>query len=414
MRWLVVTLTAAMCAVGVDRPAAAQGVTYRGFAEANLTLYPREAPNDAAQAIGDALVRFEPAIAVRRGIDLAASFDARIDTRPETTRAARVDYWDRSRLRPGFAVRRLTLTLARGPVTVELGKQFVRWGSADIVNPTDRFTPRDYLNVASSELLASTAARLTLAGRNDTVEAVFAPRLTPSRMPLVEHRWIGLTAATSGLTMRDDGARYPGGPQFGVRWNRRTAAGPEFSAVFFQGYNHLPGLDVTLAPREATAAFRRFFPQVNVWGGDLVAPLPAFTLKAEAGWVRARQHEVDDYLLWVLQLERQYREWLFIGGYVGEWTTRERPALTFSPDRGLARSIVGRAALTLDGNRSITVEGVVRQDGDGVYIKTDYSHGFAAHWRVNLRLMLIGGSNEDFLGQYRRNSFSATSMRFSF
>ena len=39
--------------------------------------------------------------------------------------------------------------------TIEVGRQLVRWGKADILNPTDRFAPRDFLNVVHNEYLRS-------------------------------------------------------------------------------------------------------------------------------------------------------------------------------------------------------------------------------------------------------------------
>ena len=36
------------------------------------------------------------------------------------------------------------------------------------------------------------------------------------------------------------------------------------------------------------------------------------------------------------------------------------------------------------------------------------------HWRVTLRLIVIRGAETDFLGQYRRNSFGGTQVRYSF
>ena len=65
----------------------------------------------------------------------------------------------------------------------QAGKQFIRWGKADILNPTDRFAPRDYLNVVDNDFLAITAARVTYGTQSDTFDLVFAPRLTPSRVP---------------------------------------------------------------------------------------------------------------------------------------------------------------------------------------------------------------------------------------
>ena len=38
-------------------------------------------------------------------------------------------------------------TVAAGGFTLDVGKQFIRWGRADVLNPTDRFAPRDFLNV---------------------------------------------------------------------------------------------------------------------------------------------------------------------------------------------------------------------------------------------------------------------------
>lgn len=391
-----------------------QTLTYRGFAEAGVTFYPQRAPNDATRLIGDALVRFEPSLEVRRGLVVAASFDARLDTHDQTARSPDLDYWDRGRQRPALALRRLAVTLARGPVTLEVGKQFVRWGPADLVNPTDRFTPRDYLTVAASEVLAPTAARLTVAGAADTLELVFTPRLTPSRMPLLEQRWIGLQAATAGLVLRDAGARYPAGPQYGLRWSRRTPGSLEYAASFFQGYHHLPRLEVAVDLRDAAALVRRVYPGIRVWGADLVVPLAPLTLRAEGAWLQTRRQDADEYVLWVLQAERQQGAWLILGGYVGEHVTRDRGELAFAPDRGLARAALGRAAWTIDDRRSLAVEGIVRQDGGGLSLKTEYSHGVSARWRVTLRLLAIRGGDDDFLGQYRRNSFSGLSARFSF
>ena len=91
-----------------------------------------------------------------------------------------------------LAVRRAVMTYARGPFTVELGKQFVRWGQTDILSPTDRFTPRDYLIVVSSDPLAVTAARVTLSKGSNSLGLVYLPRMTPSRLPILTHRWAGL------------------------------------------------------------------------------------------------------------------------------------------------------------------------------------------------------------------------------
>ena len=58
--------------------------------------------------------------------------------------------------------------------------------------------------------------------------------------------------------------------------------------------------------------------------------------------------------------------------------------MTFAPDRGLTRSIVGRASYTIDPTRSLTFESAVRQNGDGVYAKAEYSQARGQHWRATV------------------------------
>jgi len=119
--------------------------------------------------------------------------------------------------------------------------------------------------------------------------------------------------------------------------------------------------------------------------------------------------------LYVVQLERQSGEWFFVGGYAGEAITQNGSrAATFAPDRGLTKTVLGRAGYTIDTNRSVAVETAVRQNGDGLWVKGEYSQAFGQHWRATLNLTLIGGEISDFLGQYRRNSHALFVVRYSF
>jgi hypothetical protein len=78
-------------------------------------------------------------------------------------------------MQPAIAVRRLSATYSQGKLIVEAGKQFICWRKADILNPTDRFAPQDYLNVVQSDSLPITAARLTYGTQANTVDAVWCP-----------------------------------------------------------------------------------------------------------------------------------------------------------------------------------------------------------------------------------------------
>jgi hypothetical protein len=88
-------------------------------------------------------------------------------------------------------------------------------------------------------------------------------------------------------------------------------------------------------------------------------------------------------VLYVIEVERQIREWVLVVGYAGEAVTQNRGVFSFAPDRGIAKSILGRAAYTVDPRRTVAIEAAVRQSGDGLYIKGEYSQAFAQHWRAH-------------------------------
>jgi hypothetical protein len=151
-----------------------------------------------------------------------------------------------------------------------------------------------------------------------------------------------------------------------------------------------------------------------MYGADAAVPLGPVTVKGEAAYFTSTNPQTDEYGLWVLQIERQKGEWSLVGGYAGQVTTDHRSVIGFSPIRGFARAMVGHAGYTIDVNRSVAFEGVVRQNGDGLYLKAEYSQAFGQHWRATAGFALIRGDTTDFLGQYRLNSHGILTLRYSF
>jgi hypothetical protein len=394
--------------LGVASFAGAQNFTQRGFFETSALLFPQAAPNDSSQANGAALFRYEAFYKPWPGLQIVGGLDARADTHEETERTAGVSWWDRERRRPALEVRRLSATYTRGKLSLEAGKQFIRWGKADVLNPTDRFAPRDYLNVVDNDFLGITAARVTYGGQTDSVEVVYSPRLTPSRMPMLDQRWSPLPP---GIPVLELPARFPGGPQLGGRWNHVGRA-VEYSLSFYDGHDHLPLFRAQ--PVRAGLEIQPFYPQMRMYGGDAAAPLPGVTLKGEAAYFTSSTPQADQYGLYVLQLERQAGEWSFVGGYAGQVITRHGEAAGFSPMRGFTRALVARAGYTIDVNRSLALEAVARQNGRGLWLKAEYSQAFGQHWRATAGFAWIRGSPSDFLGQFHRNSHGLVAFRYSF
>jgi len=88
--------------------------------------------------------------------------------------------------------------------------------------------------------------------------------------------------------------------------------------------------------------------------------------------------------------------------------------VSFAPDRGLARALIGRAAYTIDPRKTVTIEGALRQNLRGVYLKGEYSFALGQFWRVTVAGVGIHGRNSDFIGRYEDNSYVTTALRFSF
>lgn len=394
--------------------AGAQTVSQRGFVEAAASLFPQEAPPDTTQFVADLHVREEVFYKPALWMQFAAGLDFRTNSHDQVEDTWRFDYSDRGTKRPRLSIRRLTTTLTRGRFTLDVGKQFVRWGKTDIVTPTDRFAPRDFLNVLDSEFLAVTAIRGVALAGHETVDAVWTPRFTPSRTPLLDQRWSGLPAQPL-IAIVDGGAVIPSRDQLGVRWSH-VGDLVEYSISYFDGLNHLPTIVSAFTPAPPAVAVTREYPAIRTFGGDLAVPTPWFTLKAEAAYFKASSEPAttDDYVLYVIQFERQSGEWVFVGGYAGERVTEARATVEFAPDRGLSEAFLARASYTLDPNRSVAFEGAVRQNGDGVYAKAEYSQAYGQHWRATVAGILIRGTEDDFIGQYRRNSNVTLALRYSF
>jgi len=353
----------------------AQDFTQRGFIQTRLVLFPQTAPNDSGHVVDETLFRYEATKTLVPGLRLNFGFDARTDTHLQDERTFRIDFSDRSLRRPAFSIRRLSLLYNRGKFNIELGKQFIRWGKADILNPTDRFAPRDFLSVVDNDFLPVTAARVTYEDGGNTIDFVAQPRFTPSRTPLLNERWTVVPDPFQGVAVTDLGSRIPGGTDVGVRFNH-VGKGYEASLCFYDGHNHLPLIDARTSQWFDGVSVQRYYPQLRLYGADLAIPLPWLTIKGETAYFTSTTKQQDEYVLYVIQLERQTGEWSFVGGYAGEVVTDRENPFGFSPDRGLTKAFLGRADYTIDPRRSLAFESAIRQNGDGVWLRFEYSQTF--------------------------------------
>jgi hypothetical protein len=388
--------------------ASAQQFTERGHIEDLSTFLPRTAPNDSSHAVSELLLRYEASYQPWAWLKLNGSIDARTDTHRQVEREFDFSIDDRTIRRPAIALRRFSAIANKGNFTIEVGRQFIRWGRADILNPVDRFAPKDFLNVVNTDFLGVIASRVTYESGSNTIDLVWQPWFTPSRTPLLNQRWTVLPDSVRAVPFKDIGADYPSRSQFGARWNH-VGRGYEFAASYFDGFNHLPLF------RTQELDVQRYYPRLRLFGADAAIPTRWVTVKMEAAYFTTLRAQTDEYLLYVLQLERQQGSWVFVGGYSGEVVTNAvANPLQFSPERGFARSFLGRADYTISPTKSVAFTGVARQNGRGAWLRFEYSQMYGRHWRATAGFTWIRGDATDFLGQYHRNSCGSLALRYSF
>jgi hypothetical protein len=405
-------LVFALLAVAV--PAAAQDFTYRGFGEVQSTVYPQTTPQDDDQFAVEGRVRFEPAYRVTEWLTVSGSIDARIDNLEQVERKWRLNVDDRGVQRPPFSLRHAAATLRRKTFALNIGKQFIRWGKTDILNPTDRFAPRDFLEVTEDEFFAVIGLRAQYERGAHSLDGVWTPRFTPSRAPLLGRRWVPLPAQAPPITgFIELPPAFPERSQYGARWNV-LAPGFEFALCYFDGFNQLPQFVATPLSGRPLIALERSYAPLRMGGADAAVPLRWFTVKGEVAALFTSSDRSDDVVLYVVQFERQAGELSLVGGYAGEVVTERHPGLDFSPDRGLTRAFLGRVAYTINARSDVAFETAVRQNLNGVWIKAQYSEAIGAHWRATIGAAVMGGEAADFIGQYRRNSHLIATLRYSF
>ena len=193
----------------------AQGFSQRGFIEMSGNFYPQIVPDDNAHGIGEVRSRYEPKWQPKTWLTFSGSVEERVDTHRQDARTLHIDWKNRSLQRPTLSVRQLFIAFKRDNLTFSVGKQFIRWGETDFLNPTDRFTPRDLLTVVDQDVLPVTAARLTYTLGDNTLNFVWQPFFTPGRIPLVNERWTIATETFSRFEVGDLGAaprRVTNGP----------------------------------------------------------------------------------------------------------------------------------------------------------------------------------------------------------
>lgn len=196
------------------------------------------------------------------------------------------------------------LDLAVNDADLRLGKQIVKWGRADTINPTDNLTPSDYtlLYPEDDDLKSGIpAAKATYNAGGYALTGIWLPRFQPSRIPLPIPR-----ARTREVLP----ARTWEHGEYAFKIDQ-SGGTVDWSLSYFDGYDPMPDLGVT---DRVTLTY----PRIRTVGGDFASTAGKYGLRGEAAYLFTPDRSGEDpfrknpFFFYVLGVDRTYGENLYL------------------------------------------------------------------------------------------------------
>ncbi|MGN6150966.1 MAG: hypothetical protein ACTHOH_03015 [Lysobacteraceae bacterium] len=308
-------------------------------------------------------------------------------------------------------------------VDLRIGRQKVRWGKADGLNPGDFFTPIDYtvlLPLEDDRYLSVPAIRADVhLDDTDSLSLVAAKDVAPTRIPWPRPSPVPLRTVD------------PEGWQLGARW-QHTGERLDWSISVFHGSATVPLLS---APAAGATTFVRDHARIDGIGADLARSVGAYGLRAEAACQRPHARDarqtVSTSCRLVAGFDRSFDRWNInlqgVFQYTPGWRDR-----TVDPDPARRFAATWNAILHGQQRRA--------QAGMTARIATDWRHetlkaellvvAYAAPhsafarpmltWAANDRLTLragcewYDGGEETLFGALRQNRTGFLEFQLSF
>jgi hypothetical protein len=399
-----------------------------GFLRESGRIYARTPNPGDAYAEGQAHFQVWGRAPIRKNLSVRGVFDLRMDTHRNVDRSQGLDWGERGLRQPAGSVSEFYLDAKVGHLDLRLGKQRIRWGRADGLNPADNIIPYDYLETFDDQRLAVPALKADIYFSRANIELVWLPYFMPTRLPLLGQRWFpqlpssapvspaaGTEPVVTHLFYRDLSGPLPartfGNGQWGVRWNQVLPKG-EFSFSYFDGFDDLPFFRSALTPSfdtvsvhpQALVSFRREYYRVHVAGADFASGIGPVGIRGEAAYFDQTDPLNFDHLLFVIGVDKNWGDWSIIAQYAGQKVNDRFANAAIFPDLGVRSTLICRVERTLGSSRSFEMKGALRLlDGD-FFVQPLYSMVLSNSWRVKLGATIFAGSRFGYLGQFRDSS----------
>ena len=336
---------------------AAQTLTQRGLRRGQPSVsFRRRRPTIRRSVVGDFLAREELFVKPAPWMQFAGGLDLRANSHDQVEDRWRLDLDDRGVQRPRLSLRRLTATLTPRPAHRRRRQAVHPLGQGRHHQPhrslcAARLHQRRRHRVPRGDRRARAWRSTARDVRGGVGAALHAEPRAAARSALDRRPAGGGRSCRSSMPGRRFPDRIADRPALGTRGRRIRIL-----AVVLQRLQ---------SPAERRAGWGRSGRWAQSRSGGQAASIVVAHLSRDSHLRRRRRradavvHDQgrggvlhvsrrtpapppDEYVLYVVQLERQTGEWVIVAGYAGEAvTTQRRRHLAFAPDRGLTRSIVG-------------------------------------------------------------------------
>lgn len=348
----------------------------------------------------------------------------------------RADFADHDRDR--VYAEELYADLTYKALDLRVGRQIIAWGKADLVNPTDHLSPRDFTDPLESddERLGVWAVGPRLQLGDVRWEGAIVPVFTGSIMPIGSPRWSPpfppqvpnpvIPGQMVRLTYEFAPAREPATTFANVQYATRVSGsvrGWDVSASYFDGWEDVPRLDRQLAVSGPGTGTVRITPQhlrKRAVGGDLATVVRSFTVRCETAYIRPDPLQGPDHVQYVLGAERTFGDMLGSGGtfLLVQWIHSVLPG-DFVPspldfNYLFERATTVRVQHNVTASAQVVVEGVYEWARDGYYVQPAASYRFGDNVRVEGLVDLLGGRATEFFGLFADNRRLQFRVRYSF
>jgi len=307
---------------------------------------------------------------------------------------------------------------------VRVGKQYMTWGRADGINPTDLVNGSDVTALVvddSDRKLGSWVLKATKEVGGTSASALWLLNFVPSVFPLPPVSGTSIVQQLPGQGVRQGAVKI-----------ERTGGAVDGSMSYFDGFDHTP--DLTLAGSTVTL----FYPRIRVVGGDVAKNWGRFGLRAEGSYTFQENTVVSPFpprqnvLAVVAGMDRSWLEYLNVNlQYLGRYQARfvDPRAITDPAVRsvGILRSLLIQQQARIQNGMSARVSykwfhetleaevhGVTWFAGGGFLVAPRAAYAINDNVKVSIGADLYRGPADSLFGLLKPNSLGYAEVGYSF